>query len=309
MPIEKKLFCAFCSVESVPKFFEAKERMFGTGGDFNVAECGNCGSIQLLDVPQDLSIFYPNDYYAHQSLVISSNVKNVLKKLRYRLYRLSSMRLFRPFFGEWLDIIQPNYDSKIADIGCGNGQLLHEMYAAGFTNLHGFDPFIVGDKTINGSLRLYKKEIFQIEDQFDLIMMHHAFEHMDRPGEVLAKAYQLMKKGGCLLIRIPVADAEVWKKERANWVQLDAPRHLFVPTVEGLTTLAKKVGFPKPKVVFDSSGFQFWGTELYKKGVPLIGQRKSKYFSKLQILKYNKKAQEFNALGKGDQACFYFFKL
>jgi hypothetical protein len=48
---------------------------------------------------------------------------------------------------------------------------------------------------------------------------------------------------------------------------------------------------------------------MYKKGVPLIGQRKSKYFSKLQILRFNKKAKELNAEGKGDQACFYFFKL
>jgi hypothetical protein len=78
--------------------------------------------------------------------------------------------------------------------------------------------------------------------------------------------------------------------------------------VAGLCHLAKSSGFDIQKVVFDSTSFQFWGTELYKRNKPLKGSDPKSAFSEAELLDFEKKAQMLNRTGKGDQACFYFSK-
>jgi hypothetical protein len=111
-----------------------------------------------------------------------------------------------------------------------------------------------------------------------------------------------------LLIRCPVADAEVWKESRELWVQLDAPRHLIIPTLKGLKICASQIGFVLDEVEFDSSDFQFWGTELYQRGISLNEGITLKFLTEAERTQMQKKALRFNQEGKGDQACFYFIK-
>lgn len=88
-------------------------------------------------------------------------MRKVLKKIRWKLFTYFDVQLFRPLYGDWLKKAGAKVDDKIADIGCGNGQLLYEIYASGFSNLIGIDPFIESSKAINPSLHLYKKSIFE----------------------------------------------------------------------------------------------------------------------------------------------------
>ena len=52
------------------------------GGSFRYLECVNCKSLQLTNIPDDLSLYYPKDYYAFGGIVTSSKAKNLLKKFR-----------------------------------------------------------------------------------------------------------------------------------------------------------------------------------------------------------------------------------
>jgi SAM-dependent methyltransferase len=306
MSIDSAYACAYCGQCEAPVRHKVKEMMFGTAEAFEVGECTACGSLQLLDMPKDLSPYYPESYYSLKPLVRSGILKKFLKRIRYRLF-LSGFSFLKPVFGQWMLFTGMPRKARIADIGCGNGQLLYEMYMAGFSNLEGYDPFISEDRILGKGIRLYKKPIKEMQGPYDMIMMHHALEHMYPPSKIFKKSYELLRKGGTLLVRIPVADAQVWKQEGANWVQLDVPRHLHIPSVSGIKMLAGEVGLRLQAFDFDSTEFQFWGTALYKKGVALMDAGES-YFSEQELKAFRQKALLYNQQGLGDQVCFYFVR-
>ncbi|MFC3416610.1 class I SAM-dependent methyltransferase [Algoriphagus hitonicola] len=175
---------------------------------------------------------------------------------------------------------------------------------SGFKNLHGFDPYIQQETQRRG-LTISKKALEQIEGTFDVVMLHHSFEHLADPNAAIEQLVKLLNPDGKLLIRLPVTDGVVWKMEREFWFQLDAPRHLFIPSVKGMKILGTRHGLKLEKVVFDSTGSQFWATEGYKKGLSL-NSNPEKHFSKLELDDFEKKAEQLNQLKKGDQAGFYF---
>jgi predicted SAM-dependent methyltransferase len=308
MPIEIQHKCGYCEYHDQFSNHHVKEMMFGTGQIFDYAECPKCKSLQQFKIPENLGEYYPKDYYSFKGLVKSSPLKNFLKKLRFDLF-LFGFPLIKPFYGDWLKYTKMSKNSRIADVGCGNGQLLYELYASGFRNLEGYDPYIENKVNINSHLKLFNKSVFEMEGKYDLIMMHHAFEHMINFPKVMKKCFSLLNAGGYLLIRVPVTNAQVWKEEGVNWVQLDAPRHLSIPSTKGMMNLAGTAGFDTRKIEFDSTAFQFWGTELYKRGIPLKeGEPRLESIFGNKLKEFQKKALLYNKKGIGDQASFYFYK-
>lgn len=307
MPIDLPTCCKFCNSSNL-NYFHAQERMLGMGGDFKYSECLSCGSLQLETIPEDLSSFYPTNYYSFSELKYSDSKVKLLKTLRMRAFIQFNMNWNAPMYGYWLKKVHPGFSARIADVGCGNGQLLYELHASGYSDLHGFDPFINEGKELAKGLKLWKKRIEESENTFDLIMMHHAFEHMEDPHQVLSSCYNQLNPGGKLLIRCPVADSQVWKDSRELWIQLDAPRHLIIPTVKGFKIKAEQIGFKLEEVEFDSSDFQFWGTELYRRGERLDQSKLKDFLTQADRQAMQEKALQYNQDQKGDQACFYLIK-
>jgi SAM-dependent methyltransferase len=298
--------CKICGNDHNNRFYTLKEMMFGTRHLFDYLECSQCGAIQILNPPVDLSVYYPDNYYAYITLNESSNLRKALKRIRWKLYGYLDIKPFQPLYGDWLKRAEIKLDDRIADIGCGNGQLLYEMYASGFKNLVGIDPFIESSKNINPCLSLLKKDIYEIEDSFDFIMMHHSFEHMDEPKNVMQIANKLLKPGKQLLIRIPISDGEAWTTYGVHWVQLDPPRHIFIHSVKSIQLLAEQTGFEISQIVYDSDAFQFWASEAIRNDIPSTKAHGT--VTKKELKQYNRRARELNKVGKGDQACFYLRK-
>lgn len=300
--------CKFCGSNN-RVLFEATERMFGQGGEFTYSECLDCGSLQLENIPEDLTPYYSNTaYYSFNKLNESDLKTRILKNIRLRGYLLTGFSKFEPIYGYWLKKIHPGFGAKIADVGCGNGQLLYELFASGYRDLHGFDPFIEKTERVNSCLQLNKQKIEDTDLTFDLIMMHHSFEHMESASQILETCFEKLNPGGQLLIRTPVTDGEVWKTKRELWVQLDAPRHLIIPSISGFKTLAEMIGFVLDEVEFDSTALQFWGTALYEKGLPLDPLTLEKYFDAETLKSFVEKPEILNKEGRGDQVCFYLKK-
>ena len=75
--------------------------------------------------------------------------------------------------------------------------------------------------------------------------------------------------------------------------------------------LAKNTGFRIEKIIFDSTEFQFWGSEQYKRGIPLKGENSYRVnpsksiFSKGEMRRFKQRAKELNSKNVGDQAAFY----
>lgn len=199
-----------------------------------------------------------------------------------------------------------DYNSSILDVGCGDGQLLVKLDRFGFKNLTGIDPFISDTITYNDRLTIHKKTIYDTVGQYDFIMFHHSFEHMDNPLLVFKDIYRLLKPGSFALIRIPISSSYAYRKYGRYWVQLDAPRHFFLHTVKSMSMLAEEANLKLFKIQYDSAYTQFTGSEKYLRN---LSQKKTdEIFTKKEIKFYKNLASHLNKINDGDSACFYLQK-
>jgi hypothetical protein len=78
--------------------------------------------------------------------------------------------------------------------------------------------------------------------------------------------------------------------------------------------LAGEVDFQITDIVFDSTEFQFWGSEQYAKDIPLRSNRsyaenpEQSIFSRKEIESFRNRAAELNQKKEGDSASFYLYK-
>lgn len=308
MPIDLAYCCHYC-LSTEHQTFLATERMLGLGGKFTYGTCAACGSVQLLTRPKDLGLYYPSTYYSLGRRQPSGRVRNFLKKIRMQAFLATGHSFFSPRFGGyWLKKLRTKLTDRIADVGCGNGQLLYELHVSGFEEVHGFDPYLEKTEQVAAGLTLWKQELGQTDITFDVVMLHHSFEHLADPEAVLNTCFERLNPGGRLLVRCPVTDAEQWKTKQALWVQLDAPRHLSIPSTQGFVLAAKRAGFVLEEILFDATGFQFWGTALYELGEKLDRSKINTHFFPQQLQEWERLALQYNQEGKGDQVCFFCVK-
>ncbi|MCM3874521.1 MAG: class I SAM-dependent methyltransferase, partial [Pyrinomonadaceae bacterium] len=190
-----------------------------------------------------------------------------------------------------------------------------DLNLLGFSNLLGIDPFLKDDVIYQNGVRVLSKNIDALNQEFDLVMLHHSFEHMPEPLPTLRKAYELVKPGHYLLLRIPLAGSFAWRKYGVNWASLDAPRHLYLHTPNSVQILASQAGFEVAEVVYDSDGFAHWGSELYLRDIPLTDKRspwggnsKQTAFSREELTQFTEQDENLNRSGEADCAAFYLYK-
>ncbi len=316
--------CLVCNHHNqTPDTIELQELQLGLKEKFTYQFCSNCSSLQIVDVPENLGKYYPNeDYYSFNLEIDFSNKKDVLRKIKtdYLLFGKQPVLGYLLSIGykpneiyDWVKYTKSQYNSSILDVGTGNGSLLSRLQKLGFTNLTGIDPFINESKDY-GNIKILKKDLFEMEGKFDVIMMHHSLEHTLNPQQVLAKVYSLLNKGGRALIRVPIMGNYGYKTYKEFWCGLDAPRHIFIPTENGLKQMCTAAGFAIDKFYYDSSEYVLWCSEQYKMGIPLHDKKshlidnKNSHFSREEILRLRKIIVEENKKNNGDMACIYLSK-
>jgi hypothetical protein len=138
---------------------------------------------------------------------------------------------------------------------------------------------------------------------------------MENPVSILKEAAKNITDESLVVLRVPVAGCYAWEKYGAFWDGLDAPRHLFIPTKKSLEILAEKSGFEIINIFCDSTSMQFWASEQYKRGIPLMDSRsysintKNSIFNKEQINNFKKEAKKLNLEGDGDTVCIVLKKV
>ena len=299
--------------------FVVREMMFGTRESFDYFECTSCGCLQIARIPEDLSRYYPPGYYAH-SLAARTPKQTFRRRMQRHaavglLDRRSSIRSWLGFvwapppFVEWACRAGIGFDAAVLDVGSGTGRLLHEMAEFGFTDVTGIDPHIEGDVASSDGVRCYKRDLASEPGRYDFVIVNHTLEHLPDPHATLANVRRTLQPGGCALVRLPVKDSLAWEEYGVDWVQLDAPRHLFLFTEASLRQLAEKAGFRVEQVTRDSTAFQFWGSELYRRGIPLNPPDRKEsprhHFGRKELRSFRRRAKRLNREGRGDAACFY----
>ncbi|MBD1363322.1 class I SAM-dependent methyltransferase [Mucilaginibacter sp. ZT4R22] len=305
--------CRICDTPVEPSYI-FKEMMFGTRKQFPYGECPHCGSIQIMDVPADIQKHYPPYYMAFNQPVPPLKRQPFLKRLvsRMRMKRKYS----KPNTGP-LDLLRPFNTmpgAKILDIGCGKGRLICELFNLGFEDVTGVDKFIGNEIDYGFGVKVLKKDLSELpSNTYDVLIAHHVLEHVDEQVKEMEQCHRLLKSGGVFLICVPVL-GEAWDTYKENWVQLDAPRHFVLHTINSMGILAERTGFKVSKTIFDSTAFQFLGSELYKRDIPLtLPDTHEDYpveqlFTPDELTTFWERSAALNVAHRGDSARFYLYK-
>ena len=320
--------CAICLNKINEEPLQVKEMMFGTGKFYPYFKCSHCGCLQIERPEKNIENLYPGNYYSFNTYNISGIIKKIKRLVvRYSVARALGYKSLLNFLlavntrdgGAHALKGKVSQNSRILDVGCGDGSLIDGLDWCGFKKLKGIDPYLNSD-IISSNYQLLKKSIEELDGNkiFDVIMLHHSFEHVENPYEVISHIKRLLKKDGLCIIRIPVSDSYAFDFYKENWVQLDAPRHIFLHTNRSMEILTSKYNLSVESIVDDSLEFQFIGSEQYKKGIGLNDScsyyvspykklffNKKHLFSTSDIVEFKKQAIVLNQQGKGDQRIYF----
>jgi SAM-dependent methyltransferase len=289
----------------------------GTRDRFLYVECGACESLQIAEIPADLGRYYPSDYFSFSlKEPRPPGAYHWLRGIRDRaaltgrnpIGRFLSAMTQYPFaeVGAWLTELRVPLDARILDVGCGAGQLLCDLADVGYRGLHGVDPFIARDVVYPNGVRIQKCTINEMSGTFDLVLFVHSLEHVPDPAQALVSVARLLDPGGRCIVWCPTVPCWAWEHYGDAWVQLDAPRHLIIPSPRAMRSMGDQASLELAKVRYNSTEFQFTGSESYRRDIALTeaGSR----FSRIELRAFRRRARRLNADGRGDQAAFFFRK-
>ena len=309
------MLCKICGNSEQNTTHVGREMMLGLRDEFTYIECAKCGCLQLVNLPQEMSKYYPSGYYSYAN---PRSLASILKRQRasYARNGLNPIgALVTYLYGPDNAIrsvarLDLKRDVRLLDVGCGSGGLLSNLKRMGFKNLVGVDPFLPSSAERDG-VRLLKKELSELDGEFDVVMLHHAFEHMEDPGSVLEHLCRILAPEGIIILRIPLCDSYAWKHYGVNWHQLDAPRHLFLHTNKSMSILTERAQLVISEIIYDSTLLQFVISEEYVRNIAQADKKSyvndplRSIFSLRDIRAFRRQCRQLNRDKSGDSACFY----
>lgn len=320
--------CRICGSTS-GAIHQAREMMFGRREPFTYFECHGCGCVQLADPPADLAPYYPPNYLSHECHDIRldgrpGGLRGWVADRRNEAQLLGrggpwravaaarprpDVRPLPPFLSR---VPELRFRTRILDVGCGWARLLYTLAAVGFRDLTGVDPYLPADSRPSAALRLVKGTVHGLTDgPYDLILFNHVLEHVADPVADLKAACRLLAPGGVCVVRVPTANSAVWKTYGTDWVELDAPRHLFIHSHDSLRRTAAAAGLRVADLVSDSEGFGYWGSELYRRDLslmdPVTGAQRdpAANFSPTELAHFDAQAEADNRANAGGRVTAY----
>lgn len=324
--------CRICGAFGNQHNFTGREMMFGTREEFEYFQCKSCGCLQITEIPKDLGLFYPPDYYSLtankrnrpsplRAFLLKQRFRNAVFGRGYKLNKLLARMVKMPDLR--VDTVLPvakilkeagirNFSARFLDLGCGSWSFwLANLRTMGFRQLYGADPFIRSDVNCDG-ITIHRRQINEVVGKFDLITFHHSLEHIPDQEAALADARRLLAPNGVILVRVPIVSSYAWRHYGINWVEMDPPRHLYLHSRESISLLGEKSGLRLFATICDSLELEFYGSEQYLKDIPLMAKNSywlhqdNQTFTQEEIEGFREKARQVNENDECGRACFFF---
>lgn len=256
--------CLFCGCEEGQIAVDHVEDWFfhALAGQFTFMRCQACKSLWLRDrlKAEFLPIAY-KAYYTHgqeQERARTGGLKAALKGgyIRSRFGgsgKIGDRLLAKAYLALGGDRVAtddvyryaPPAPAKLLDYGCGSGAYLAQMRVLGYdvTGVD-FDPVSVRRVSALGIPALTPDEAPDDDWQgrYDFITLGHVIEHVPAPRSLLSRLAAWLRPGGKLFLETPNAGALGLEVLGRYWRGLEAPRHLALPSREGLHKALESAG-------------------------------------------------------------------
>ena len=287
--------------------FAVSEHHFGLGDQFTYLECETCGSLRIQTIPPDLVRFYPRNYYSFCDS--DRGWRDGLQPAAMRFALQFAVPALPWVYFPWASIVQKmdiSRADRVLDVGSGVNGMTVNLRAAGHQKALGIDPFVPYEVQDGYGLAVRKAHLSEMDGPWDIIAFNHSLEHVMDPSQELRIAKSLLSPNGRIIVRTPVA-AWACREYGSCWYQLDAPRHLLIPTERGFRLLATRIGMRVTKVIYDSNYMQFWHSENYRKGISLVSGSPHYWGVRMrsQRFRMTRRAARLNRSNEGDQAAFF----
>lgn len=309
--------------------------MFGWQEEFDYFECSSCGCLQIVDIPQPMDRYYPPEYFPARSQPAPHTPPVQLHSLWSSLHRsLTTIRnrsiLFEPSpWGRLLALLFPapdvvawasllrkahvrNFHARMLDVGCGSGGHLSHLRQMGFDSLAGIDRYLPPECELDSpSLTIRRAGLEDAPGEYDLILFNHSLEHMENPIEALLGAARRLAPEGVCIVRLPTVSSDVWRTYGVDWVELDPPRHLFLPSVKSMEVATGKAGLQLFDFLYEGIGFCYWGSEQVRRGIPIRAPQShwmnpdSSVFTRKELRHFEALAARTNRAQCGGRAAFF----
>jgi 2-polyprenyl-3-methyl-5-hydroxy-6-metoxy-1,4-benzoquinol methylase len=227
--------CPLCGGDSRHVFDARDLNREVTQEHFPYFRCGGCGSVFLAEVPDDLSRYYDEDYYAIEADGQPSWTSGEEQPAeRAAAHRVEMVRRYLP-------------SGRLIEIGSGNGAFAVAARDAGF-DVSAIEMnerccrYLDGQAGITAICSERPLEELSGLPRPDVIAIWHVLEHFSDPGEVIRQAAQRLEPGGLLAIAVPNVDSLQFRVLGSRWAHLDAPRHLCLVPARTLVRLGRDAG-------------------------------------------------------------------
>lgn len=166
---------------------------------YDVVVCDFCGAGFADDLPSQNEV---SEYYR---VLSKYETKDQSQNYNKKVIKSVHNPLHEHFFRFIKDYV--NYDSVIADFGCGSGELLTIFKDYGFKKIIGVDPSkqCVEQLIHMQGISAIQSDIEHIDDtnKFDCIILSCVLEHIIDVQTVIKKVYKLLNAHGVFFIVVP----------------------------------------------------------------------------------------------------------
>ncbi len=260
--------CPYCSGAACEPWLDNIEDRLGCGpGRWAFHRCRDCGSAVLFPQPKasELSSYYPPVYNFAPELAGDHRWRRALACVEdrcfYRPQYEAQVRLTLRGIG-WRD----RKAGRILDVGCGRGLRLNLLRGRGF-DVQGMDfqPEIVSYVEKTMGIPCVACDFEQLPqhfraESFDLVTAFCVLEHVPDVHGVLRICHDLLTPGGWLVAAVPLVDCPQATILQSRWAQVvEAPRHVTLPSAEGIRRACVAAGFEevvvRPASVLTCAGY------------------------------------------------------
>lgn len=161
---------------------------------------------------------------------------------------------------------------KLLDVGCGLGHVLRNLEKDFQTTGVDINKWaIIKAKTVSPKSKfvfMRAEEISKINERFDVIVMRHLVEHLDKPEQVLSSIQKALNDNGLLLLATPNPCNFMARLKGKEWVGFKDKTHVSIKKPREWLSILKKNGF---SIVLKTSD-GFWAVP-YVPLIPVIFQK------------------------------------